>query len=391
MTTYGVTDSGFVLKPLDVIRDEMAAKQRADIDPNWNTESDSVAGQYNGIVADQLAQLWEVSEANSNALSRDADGAPLDIIGALTGTPRRAATTSKVTLTVTLGSGITVPAGSIVSVENDPSIRVVTLADVTAPATTVAAQAETAGAVTANSGTLSVIETPVSGWSAVTNADPLAGGLPIETDEQYRLRQLDELARGGGGSVPGIRADILAIGDEVTACEVLENDTLVTVDGMPGKSVEAIVQGGDDQDIADALFASKSGGIYTHGSVGPITVVDDQGYEHDVRFSRPTGRRVYIALGLTTVGDYTDLETEVKDAIVAAAVTRSSHGYQAIGGDVYAAQILVAALSVANVLNGRAALSFSTISDPTAGASALTISSREIATIASIDIVVSAL
>jgi uncharacterized phage protein gp47/JayE len=393
VTVYGVTDTGFIVKPLEVILEELAAAQRATIDPNWNTEADSLAGQYNGIFADQIAQAWEALEAEYYALSRDADGNALDIIGALTGTARRGATKSVVTLTLSLNASITVPAGSIVSVAGDPSIRVVTLADAVnggSPGTVdVEAEAETAGAVTANPSTLTVIDTPVAGWTSVTNAAGLTGGEGIEDDDTYRRRQLTELAAGGGGSVPGIRADILALDDEI-ACVVLENDGDTTVDGMPPHSVEAVVKNGDDQEIAETLFASKSGGIYTHGTE-LVTVTDDQGIDHDVRFSRPTEVPVYVAIGVTTVGDYLGFEAEINTAIRDALITRSSDGYLDIGTDVYAARIVVAALGVSGVLNARVGLSLSPISDPTLGSQAITITDRQIAVITSGQIDVSEL
>lgn len=394
MTDYGVTPTGFVKKPLSVILEEMAAYQRATIDPNWNTEADTLAGQYNGIFADQVAQLWEVLEAEYYALSRDADANALDIIGSLTGTPRRGATKSTVTLTLNLNASITVPAGSIVSVNGDPSIRVVTLADAVrggSPGTVdVDAEAETAGSVHANPGTLTVIATPVVGWNSVTNAGALTGGEGIEDDDAYRRRQYAELAAGGGGSVPGIRADILDLGDEIS-CIVLENDADTTVDGMPPHSVEAVVQGGDPQDIAEVLFASKSGGIKTHGNQSPVSVTDEQGIDHEVRFSRPVEVPVYVAIGLTTVGDYSGFEDEVRTAIRTALITRSSDGYLDIGTDVYAAQIVRAAMGVSGVLNARVGLSLSLITDPAVGSLSIEITDRQVATVESLAISVSEL
>lgn len=397
MTDYGITPTGFVVKPLEVILEELAQRQRSEIDPNWNTEADSLAGQYNGIFADQLAQLWEQLEKEYYALSRESDGNALDIIGALTGTSRRGATKSTVVLTLNIDNGITVPAGSIVSVDGDPATRVVTLVAVTGPGPSAAnvdvdAEAETAGAVTANPGTLTVRETPVAGWNSATNAGSLLGGEGIEDDDTYRRRQLTELAAGGGGSVPGVRADILALDDEI-ACVVIENDTDATVDGMPPHSMEAVVLNGDEQAIADAIFASKSAGIATYGGDTPVvvTVTDERNVDHVVRFSRPVERRVYVAIGITTVGDYTGFAAEVKDAIKAASITRSSEGYLNIGTDVYAAPMLIAALGVDAVLNARVGLSFSPIVDPALGSLALTISDREIATIQTNDIQVSAL
>jgi uncharacterized phage protein gp47/JayE len=385
VTDYGPTPTGFVRKPLEVILEEIAAAQRATIDPNWNTEADTLAGQYNGIIADQIAQLWEVQEAQYYALSRDADNNALDIIGALTGTARRGATKSTVTLTLSLNASTTVPAGSIVSVLGDPSIRVVTLADAVrggSPGTVdVDAEAESSGAIRANPLTLTVIETPVAGWTAVTNAGALTGGEGIEDDDTYRRRQLTELAAGGGGSVPGIRADILALGDEI-ACLVLENDGDTTdADGMPPHSVEAVVLNGEPQAIAEVLFGSKSGGVKTYGNQAPVTVTDDQGIDHDVRFSRPVEVPVYVAIGITTVGDYSGFVGEVTTAIATALVTRSSESYLSIGTDVYAAQIARAALEVSGVLNAQVGLSLSTITDPAAGSLSIAITDRQIATI----------
>jgi uncharacterized phage protein gp47/JayE len=385
MADYGVTPTGFVRKPLDVILEEMAAEQRATIDPNLSSDADTVLGQLNGILADQLAQLWEVLEDQDKALSREADGAALDIVGALNNTLRRGATKSLVTLTLNLDAATTVPAGSIVSVDGNPSVRVVTREEVTGTGdVAVEAEAEVAGAVTANTNTLTVIETPVTGWNTVTNAEALGGGAEIEDDEAYRARQIEELAAGGGGSVPGLRVDIAVVAD-VTAVKVLENDTDATVDGMPPHSVEAIVLGGDDDAIAEALFASKSGGIYTHGST-LVTITDDEGVEHAVRFSRPTERRVYIAIGLTVSANYAAVNVAVKQAIEDAAVNTESPAFLNIGDDVYSARIVQVAMGVSGVLNAVASVSFSAISDPDAGPVSCAISDREIATIADADI-----
>jgi uncharacterized phage protein gp47/JayE len=395
MVDYGVTTTGFVRKPIEAILDDIAARQRSEIDPLWNTEADSLAGQYNGIFADHIAQLWEVLEAEYYSLSRDSDGNALDIIGALTATPRNAAKKSKVTLTLALAATTTVPAGSIVSVDGDPSIRVVTLADAEnlggSPANVeVVAQAEAAGAITANPGTLTVIETQVTGWTSVTNDSSLTGGTPIELDDAYRIRQLSELAAGGGGSLPGIRADLLRI-EGVLDAVVIENDEEVEVDGMPPKSVAAIVLADNPADddvtqaIGDTLFASKSGGVKTHGDEA-VTVTDAKGVEHEVRFSRPEEVPIYGAIGLTVTGDYEGIASAVADAIRDASVNSDDPAYLGIGTDVYAARWVVTALSVPGVLNAKVGLSLSSIADPDSGLAAIEITDRQLATISPGDI-----
>lgn len=386
MTEYGVTPTGFVLKPLPAILLELEQRQRADIDPEWNTDSDSLGGQYNGIVGDQLAQLWEVLEAVSYSLSRDgAIGASLDIIGSINGTRRKPASKSAVPLTLNLNAGVSVLAGAIVSVTGNPSIRVVTLADVTngtgaAANVTALAEAEVAGNVTAVVGTLTVIETPVAGWNSATNPEPLGGGTAIESDTAYYQRQLAELAAGGGGTLPGLRADLLHV-PGVDAAIVVENNTDAVVDGMPPHSFEAIVLGaGDDAAIAAVIWANKPAGIRPHGSWPPVTITDDQGFDQVIRFSRPSTRAVYAAIAVETTDGYVSNEA-VANAVAAAVIDSESPAFFAIGTDAYAGRIIWAAMGLPGVLNARVGLAYSLITDPAAGALSLAIGDREIASL----------
>lgn len=159
--------------------------------------------------------------------------------------------------------------------------------------------AETAGEIPAYANTVTVIETPISGWASVNNPFDLTVGKNIETDAELRLRRLKTLATSGAATVNAIRARILEI-DEVEAARVFENDQDVPdLFGRPPHSFEAVVVNGDDQDIWDTIWEVKAAGIQTYGSeVGSVT--DTQGYTHTVKFSRPTQKPVYIATTLTT-------------------------------------------------------------------------------------------
>jgi hypothetical protein len=388
MPTYGTRADGFVKKPREAIIAEMAERQRTDPALQIDPAPDTLVGKHNGIFADQLAQLWEVHQANFYALSRDgAQGAALDIIGALNGRARRPASKSTVALTLAMAAGTTVRAGSIVSAQGHPEVRVVTLQDASAPADggpvelDILAAAETAGPVTAIAGALTVIETPVNGWSAVTNSSSLSGGKSIESDEEYLLRQLDEIAAGGGGTLPGLRADLLQL-EGVDDVLMIENDADGVVNGMPGHSIEAVVLGGEDAAIAQSLWTNKAGGVALHGSEPPITITDDQG-SRLVRFSRPTERPVYVAIDLVTAGgvDVEGLKTAIVEASIPVVVS--------IGEDVYGAPMVCVAFEwSANVLNAQAGLSFSPISNAADGEASLSIGQREIGTLQTADIVV---
>lgn len=387
MTDYGVTDAGFVRKPREVILAEVAQRQREEIDPNWNAEPDSLAGQINSIYADQLAELWAAAEAVYSSGDRSlANGAALDAIGALTGTPRRPATKATATLTLAVAAGAVVPAGSIVSAAGEPATRFVTL-ESTPPTDigdsfAVPAASETAGELSVAAEALTVIATPVAGWTAVTNAAPALPGLAVETDEQYRIRQFTELAIVGGATCAGIVADVRRVeAAGVVDAAILENVTDSTdANGLPPHSFEVIVlcaPGADVEDaIAQSITGNKAVGIGTHGSI-TRTVTTASGESVDIKFSRATERRVFAAARLVTGAGY---DAEAARAAVAQPLPM-------LGSDVFSGPLVAKLMAVPGVVNVVAlGTSFSAISDPGDGVSRLAIGIREIATIDADDI-----
>jgi len=180
------------------------------------------------------------------------------------------------------------------------------------------AEAETTGATVANIDTLSVIETPIAGWTATVNPADAAIGTDAESDPELKLRRRDEVAKAGAATPNAIFADLIAI-DAVTAVVVFFNNTNITdLEGRPGHSVDIVVEGGTDDDIAQQIFDSVGGGI---GFVGDITkiVVDDQGFDQTIKFSRPTTVDIFVEVDLTVDTDFfpVDGTTQVEDAIKA--------------------------------------------------------------------------
>ena len=56
----GVDATGFVPKTQEEIEDDIVSRQKANIDTNLDTTADSLVGQVNGIISEQIAQVWEV-------------------------------------------------------------------------------------------------------------------------------------------------------------------------------------------------------------------------------------------------------------------------------------------------------------------------------------------
>jgi len=326
VTTYGLTAFGFWKKPLERIVTELEEDLRAEFGDTLNTKSGPVH-QLIGTFASPLAEQWELLEQAAGAVNRNsAEGALLDAIGALTGTPREAATPSTVTLTLSLDANVAVPAGSVVSRTGTPTTRFVTLttaSTMSLPAgdVTVEAECESTGPTEAPAATLTVIETPVSGWTAVTNALDASLGTDEELDEPYRVRQVAELEASGAGTIDTIRARVLRV-DGVIDVLAYENRTGTEANGLPPYSFEIVVWDGAShdaaaQDIADVIWATQPATGRSFGTTSQ-TVVDEAGGIQLVNYSLADVTDVYLEIQCdvsTSAGWVSGIADTIKSAL----------------------------------------------------------------------------
>lgn len=344
---YGVTAQGFVAKPIDQCLVELQALARARFGAGIKLNTSSKFGQFLGILSEREAEAWEVAE--DVYASRDPDqatGAALEAICALSGAYRAAARRSTVVATLGGVAGTVVPAGKVASVTGT-GVRFRTVAEATiGVGGTVLAntEAEDTGPLPAPAGTLTVIETPVAGWNTVTNASDAVLGADVETDSALRVKRALSLARAGSATLAAIVAEVAPLAG-VTAILGFENTTaVVDGDGMPPHSIEILVKGGTDAEIAAKIWGAKSAGIQTHGTT-TVNVVDAAGVSHAVKFSRPVEKAIYLVVGISKDATYpVDGDAQVEAAIVAAGLAR-----YVVGGDVYPRALIAAALSVAGV------------------------------------------
>ena len=338
----GVTPEGFERPSFDDIRDALIARAREIVGP-INTGPESAVGQQIAIQAEREALIWEALEAvYFSQYPRSASGLSLDGAVELTGITRLGATRTVVQVDLTGDPETVIPADSEASTDAGDIFSLVT--DVTLDSDGEGSGqmiAVETGPVLALAGTLTNIETPVSGWDEVTN--PLDGetGRPIESDPELRARRAESLSVTGAGTVPAIRARLLQQVDDVTAVTIIENRSdFEDEDGRPPHSFEAVVSGGVDQDVADLLWLVKPAGIETHGDIF-VEVTDSQGEIQPIRFSRPIQVFIWVKLTITPNGVDTfpdDAEDRAKAAIVEYGETLGVSDnviYQALFGPVY--------------------------------------------------------
>jgi len=359
----GLDSTGFVPKTTEDILADIETAQRASIDPTLDTSAETVLGNLNAIVTTKLRELWELGAAVYKA--RDPRGAvfdSLDAVCAFTGTVRRAASKGLATLTVTLTAGTTLPQGSVAHVTGQASNRWRTKASVTnstgsSAAFQVLAEAEVAGPYIANAGTITVIATPVSGWTAVTNAFDAAAGAEVEKDPALRVRRELELSRPGTATVPAIQADLADVqvdGESVVAAVFVEENTSAYYDSQhrPPHCIEAVVQfrvglSGPELDtarqaLAEQLWRSKAGGIDTYGDHS-ADVTDSIGQTRTLRWSEPTAVEVWVDVNLRY-----DAATYAGTDAVEAAILEYGNT-MTLGSDVIRARLICAVIDVPGV------------------------------------------
>lgn len=182
------------------------------------------------------------------------------------------------------------------------------------------ATCRTAGAVSALAGDIAQIETPTYGWIAVINEVSAVLGNTQETDAQLRQRQAISTANPSQTMLDGTKGAIAAL-KNVSRYAVYENDTnvsSVTDDnpyGLPAHSVTCVVEGGTDEDVAEAIFLHKGIGCYTHGNV-EVQYTDQNDYINRVRFFRPVYKDIFVKVVLKKYTGYISTMTvKVREAV----------------------------------------------------------------------------
>ena len=143
------------------------------------------------------------------------------------------------------------------------------------------------------------IVTAPTGFLSCANLCGYIAGRLLETDVELRKSYVDKIFNRSSRMTDSIRSAILTNCQGVTAAEVYENRTNKTDDaGRPPHSIEAVVDGGSNSDIAEQILATVAGGITTYGSVSvDVPGEDDDAIE--VCFNRPTYIYVWFKVTLT--------------------------------------------------------------------------------------------
>ncbi|MEL6348951.1 MAG: baseplate J/gp47 family protein [Myxococcota bacterium] len=360
----GLTATGFIPKRAADFKADFEAKYLAELEARGlPTDVDFTRDVFLGPLSVAISTILGEGEALDQALFdawnvNNATGILADNLGQIVGVPRNVATNSTATVTLTGESGTFIPQNSLVAGGDVGSPQWRTTADVrlstTSPFTAdVAVEAVEAGEITAAATTITQIITPVSGWTAVSNAVAADPGEPAEDDAAYLLRRVQSLQIRGAGALKAIRAALLDL-DYLEAAIVIDNDrdTPQTVGGklLPAHSIGVVVYPDPATDarrdeIAKTIFSKLAGPAYVSGSDVVRVVTDSAGHQKIIRFDVATDLSVAVAVTVTLELGFTLPEIQVA---ITAAVT-AYFAALAVGSPIYDLDILALCAAVEGV------------------------------------------
>ena len=318
---WGLTECGFHCPTYTEILNALEYKAREFFGAKANLTVRSPLGLFLRIFAWAIHLLFQLAEDVYNSRFVDtAVGTSLYNLGKAIGLRLLPAQKAAGYLSVTGRPGTTIHKGFLGATIS--GLQYVCLAETQigdAGTATIPVQAFDSGEeYNTGPGTITTIVNPADGITEITNPAAVDGGRGRETDEQFRDRYEVSVDYAGGVNIDAIVAEILQTVEGVSSALGYENDTDEVNDlGLPPHSIEAVVYGGLDTDIVEAIFRRKAGGIQTYGNVS-IPVISASEQSIIIHFSRPSPVHVWFKITnlATTAAFPTDGQQRIKQALI---------------------------------------------------------------------------
>ena len=318
-------NNGIVVADTADIKETIQGEFQNALGADLPLEDATPQGRLIDIETDARTSVIENNVLVSNSINFNlAFGIILDAWGANFGLYREAAKSSSVTATITgvagtiisNGSQASTQAGDIFYLENTITIP----AGGTITATFLSLEK---GAIPCPVGSLTKIIDGTLGWETITNTTAAILGNERESDASFKQKFYNAGLFSGSSLIEDYENAIMGI-ENVISCYVRDNgssdpETYDTVTIAP-HSIYVCVDGGDNTEIATALFKRKSGGsnwTAVSGQSVTVNVIDPTyGDPYSVTFNRPASVNIYVAVTLNAgTSTVEDLQTAVKTAI----------------------------------------------------------------------------
>lgn len=306
--------------------------------PDVYLGNDSQDGQLIAILAQGFTDVGNAVGAAYNAYSpATAQGAGLSSQVKINGLKRLVPTYSTAVLNLVGQAGTVINNGIVADVSGNQWALPASVTIGTSGTVTVTASCMTSGAINAQAGSITQIQTPGKGWQSVTNPAAAVPGNPVESDPKLRVRQSTSTASPAQAIIDSIAA---AVGNVpgVTQYQIYENATPNTdANGVPPGAIAPIVSGGNVNAVAAAIQQRKPPGCITFGTTS-VQVLDPVGLPITINFFLLAEEQIYVALTIQPLAGYVSSTGALIQAAIAEAINLNG-----IGATVYPLRLLGAA------------------------------------------------
>lgn len=305
-----LVETGIVIERLDSILAYLEQGFKRIYGQNINLAPDSPDGQMIGILGQIKADLEGLAEDIYRQLDPDlATGAWLEQRVAYAGLIRRQASYSYLRSVILTGEPHTQLKN--LTVIDGNNVRWVLVQGVNlneAGSARADFRSEQLGGFSLNAHSPLTIETVTLGLNSATTSTDAEVGADEETDSQLRQRFMKSRAKNARNAAEGLEGEIADLPD-VKQVVVLENNTGRTdKNGVSGHSMNVIVEGGDDEQIANIIYKNKGAGVGLQGSIS--VNLQRRGRERPIRFDRATPTDIFVQMTLVRYEDFTEVDKE---------------------------------------------------------------------------------
>lgn len=279
--------------------------QNIDLSPN------TPDGQMVGILAQIKMDIEELAENVYRQLDPDvATGAWLEQRVAYAGLMRRGASYSYLRSVIITGEPNTqLYAGIVVSDQN--KVRWILTSDIQLDSNGSGRadfRSEQLGSFNLAKNTTLTIETVTIGLTNAVTFENAEVGVEEETDTQLRERFLFSRTKNAQNSAEAITAKISALPD-VKQVRVLENNTAQRdAFGVEPHSIDVIVYGGNDEEIANVIYQNKGAGVGLQGNT--LINLKKDGETRPIRFDKVSLVDIQVSMRCVRYEDFTEIDKE---------------------------------------------------------------------------------
>lgn len=294
-----ISNTGLEIERLDAILARLSQSLREIYGNDINIDPDTPDGQMIGIFSQALADINEII-AGVYAFSdpTKAVGGWLDIQLKYAGISRDRQEYSYLNnVNVSAVNGTAIPPGVVVTDANGVEWQTVNQATVSGSSVSMQLRSSEYGAFHLATGQELIPKTVILGiQSLYTTQDSVLGRLQ-ESDESALMRFLRSYSVNNLDDREGVEAALLALND-VRDAKVYENYTgAIDANGVEPHSINAIVIGGTNEDVARTIIVKKGLGCGLQGAITQTVFYKE--LDREVRFDR--SEQVDISVKITVV------------------------------------------------------------------------------------------